>query len=197
MRGQVAVAAAGASEVDNKPGCPISWKCNKPAGVRELLGLGPPYYFNIVPRSEARSIWPPFLDHLFSLLSPLFFVRHDTTRAIFKHALLVGAFVSRADRVLTGACNPMVRPDPRLQAGATKYDVEWAQLEDPLGFKAEWGPTTTERRSPCFNQTQDGGECILDLDLVLTIFSPTCLGAPPAHARHMTRLAMVSIFVVC
>ena len=91
----------------------------------------------------------------------------------------------------------MVRPDPRLQAGATKYDVEWAQLEDPLGFKAEWGPTTTERRSPCFNQTQDGGECILDLDLVLTIFSPTCLGAPPAHARHMTRLAMVSIFVVC
>ena len=26
-------------------------------------------------------------------------------------------------------------------------------------FKAQWGPATAERRSPCFNQTQDGGEC--------------------------------------
>ena len=56
-----------------------TWKCNAPAGVRELLGLGPPYYFGIVPKSES---------------------------------------------------------------GATKYDVEWAQLEDPMGFKAKWGPTT-------------------------------------------------------
>ena len=63
--------------------------------MRELLGLGPPYYFEIVPRSE----------------------------------------------------------------GGGKYDVEWAQLEDPDGFAAEWGPTTAERRSPCFNQTQDNGEC--------------------------------------
>ena len=59
--------------------CPPTWKCNAPAGVRELLGLGPPYYFGIVPKSES---------------------------------------------------------------GATKYDVEWAQLEDPMGFKAKWGPTT-------------------------------------------------------
>ena len=80
---------------ENKPGCPLSWPCNKPAGVRELLGLGPPYYFEIVPRSE----------------------------------------------------------------GGSKYDVEWAQLEDPAGFAAQWGPTTAERRSPCFNQTQDNGEC--------------------------------------
>ena len=28
-----------------------------------------------------------------------------------------------------------------------------------MGFKAKWGPTTAERRSPCFNQTQDEGEC--------------------------------------
>lgn len=26
----------------NKPCCPLSWPCNKPVGVRELLGLGPP-----------------------------------------------------------------------------------------------------------------------------------------------------------
>jgi hypothetical protein len=80
----------------NKPGCPLVWPCNKPVGVRELLGLGPPYYFNIVPQSHT---------------------------------------------------------------GATKYDVEWAQLSDPMGFKAKFGPTTAERRSPCFNQTQDNGEC--------------------------------------
>ena len=79
----------------NKPGCPLSWPCNKPAGVRELLGLGPPYYFKIIPASET---------------------------------------------------------------GATKYDVEWQQLQDPLGFKATFGPTTAERRSPCFNQTMDSGE---------------------------------------
>jgi hypothetical protein len=80
----------------NKPGCPLSWPCNKPANVRELLGLGPPYYFGIVPYS---------------------------------------------------------------QTGATKYDTEWKELEDPMGFKAQFGPTTVERRSPCFNQTQDAGEC--------------------------------------
>ena len=33
----------------NKPGCPLSWPCSKPANVRELLGLGPPYYFGTSP----------------------------------------------------------------------------------------------------------------------------------------------------
>ena len=91
-----AIQPEGQQRSGNKPGCPIEWPCNKPAGVRELLGLGPPYYFGIVPKSEE---------------------------------------------------------------GATKYDVEWAQLDDPMGFLAPFGPTTAERRSPCFNQTQDSGEC--------------------------------------
>ena len=85
-----------ASEGPHPPGCPIEWACNKPADVRELLGLGPPYYFHLAPTSTT---------------------------------------------------------------GATKYDVEWKQLSDPQGFKAEFGPTTVERRSKCFNQTLDGGEC--------------------------------------
>ena len=47
--GPDATAAAGAGQqgraaAGNKPGCPLAWPCNKPAGVRELLGLGPPYY---------------------------------------------------------------------------------------------------------------------------------------------------------
>lgn len=89
----------GADEIlggSEKPGCPISWPCNTTANVRELLGLGPPYYFEIVPQSST---------------------------------------------------------------GPTKYDAEWKQLDDPMGFRAQFGPTTVERRSPCFNQTQDQGEC--------------------------------------
>ena len=34
---------------------------------------------------------------------------------------------------------------------AAKYALAFAQLDDPRGFGAKWGPTTTERRSPCFN----------------------------------------------
>lgn len=37
--------------------------------------------------------------------------------------------------------------------------MEWQSLKDVKGFKAEFGPTTVEQSSPCFNQTQDGGEC--------------------------------------
>jgi len=38
---------------------------------------------------------------------------------------------------------------PTDATGATKYDGMWAQLADPLGFKAAFGPTTTERWVTC------------------------------------------------
>jgi hypothetical protein len=98
----------------NTVGCPPKWQCDAVGagmnstshqrggaatplpGVRELLGLGPAYYFQIVPK--------------------------DT-------------------------------------AGA-KFDQMWQQLFDADGgFWAEWGPTTAERRHPCFNMSQDSGEC--------------------------------------
>lgn len=31
-----------------------SWECGKPVAVRELLGLGPPYYFGIIPSSDEQ-----------------------------------------------------------------------------------------------------------------------------------------------
>ena len=30
----------------------------------------------------------------------------------------------------------------------------WQQLSDPQGFRAKWGPRTTELRAPCYNYTQ-------------------------------------------
>ena len=32
-----------------------------------------------------------------------------------------------------------------------RYATAFAQLDDPQGFDAKWGPRTTERRSPCYN----------------------------------------------
>lgn len=33
------------------------------------------------------------------------------------------------------------------------YAAAWAQLRDPGGFAARWGPRTAERRHPCYNYT--------------------------------------------
>lgn len=74
------------------------WPCNHTVAVRELLGLGPAYYFKVPPIDA-------------SVTAP------------------------------------------------TKYDRMWLQLDDSEGFLAEWGPTTVERRHPCFNYTQDSSEC--------------------------------------
>lgn len=38
-------------------------------------------------------------------------------------------------------------------------DNAWAQLADPQGFRAPYGPTTTERRSPRFQLSYKGHEC--------------------------------------
>lgn len=38
-------------------------------------------------------------------------------------------------------------------------DAAWAQLLDPQGFKAPYGPTTVERRSPYFMKDADAGCC--------------------------------------
>jgi hypothetical protein len=38
-------------------------------------------------------------------------------------------------------------------------DAAWAQLADPCGFLATFGPTTTERRSPRFRLAYSGHEC--------------------------------------
>jgi hypothetical protein len=37
-----------AGHLDN---CPPKWNCNTTVDVRELLGLGPPYYFNLMPQN--------------------------------------------------------------------------------------------------------------------------------------------------
>lgn len=90
-----ATACAAAAVAGTPPRHSSSWECGQAVSVRELLGLGPPYYFGITPRS----------------------------------------------------------------ASGTQYDGMWAQLFDPEGFWADWGPTTVERRATCFNKTQDMGEC--------------------------------------
>ena len=75
-----------------------SWQCGRAVSVRELLGLGPAYYFGITPHSSDGS--------------------------------------------------------------ATKYDRMWGALfDEEEGFWGKFGPTTAERRSVCFNQSQDGAEC--------------------------------------
>jgi hypothetical protein len=44
--------------------------------------------------------------------------------------------------------------------GATKFDGMWKALfDDKDGFWAEYGPTTVERRSTCFNNSLDTKEC--------------------------------------
>eukprot|EP00935_MAST-01C_sp_MAST-1C-sp1_P001573 g1573.t1 len=74
-----------------------NWPCGKPVSVRELLGLGPAYYFGIVPESKS---------------------------------------------------------------GATKYDGMWQALfDEKAGFWGKYGPTTVERRSTCFNKSQDMEMC--------------------------------------
>ena len=39
------------------------------------------------------------------------------------------------------------------------YEAAWAQLTDPAGFAAPFGPTTVERRSPLFRVSYAGHEC--------------------------------------
>jgi hypothetical protein len=39
------------------------------------------------------------------------------------------------------------------------YDAAWAQLTDPEGFEAPFGPTTCERRSPDFKLLYQGDDC--------------------------------------
>ncbi|MFU8892911.1 MAG: MGH1-like glycoside hydrolase domain-containing protein [Luteolibacter sp.] len=45
-------------------------------------------------------------------------------------------------------------PDP-----GKGYEVAWQQLMDPKGFKAPFGPTTTEQRHPRFTLSYEGHEC--------------------------------------
>eukprot|EP01043_Picozoa_sp_COSAG02_P033927 COSAG02_NODE_2342_length_9101_cov_78.830038_8_plen_637_part_00 len=42
--------------------------------------------------------------------------------------------------------------------GYGHYAVMFRQLNDPSGFKAKWGLTTAERRSPCYNYTWQHGD---------------------------------------
>ncbi|WP_448808932.1 MGH1-like glycoside hydrolase domain-containing protein [Agromyces bauzanensis] len=42
------------------------------------------------------------------------------------------------------------------------HDAAWAQLLDPQGFKAPYGPTTVERRSPWFMHEAENGCCRWD-----------------------------------
>jgi hypothetical protein len=55
----------GVGHLDN---CPPKWNCNQTADVRELLGLGPPYYFNLPPQNATgatkfdgawQQLWDP------------------------------------------------------------------------------------------------------------------------------------------
>ena len=74
------------------------WQCGAAAPVRELLGLGPAYYFGMMPTAN--------------------------------------------------------------DGQATKYDGMWSALFDAkAGFWGKFGPTTVERRSVCFNVSQDSAEC--------------------------------------
>jgi len=54
------------ANLTNLPGCPPNWPCNKTVTVRELLGLGPAYYFSIVPKeangSKYEAMWPQLFD---------------------------------------------------------------------------------------------------------------------------------------
>ena len=52
-----------------------AWPCDQPVTVRELLGLGPPYYFGIVPKQEqVRSL-------SFAALHKLSYEYHSQSRA--------------------------------------------------------------------------------------------------------------------
>jgi hypothetical protein len=53
--------------VGNIHGCPPLWPCNQTVEVRELLGLSPPWYFGVVPQSEAgptkyEAAWAALFD---------------------------------------------------------------------------------------------------------------------------------------
>ena len=92
-----------------------SWQCGKAVTVRELLGLGPPFYFGIVPG----------------------------------------------------------------EATGTKFDTMWSALFDSKeGFWGDFGPTTVERASTCFNKSQDleasSASPLLVLTLVLTLVLIQC-----------------------
>ncbi len=57
-------------------------------------------------------------------------------------------------RELLGLAAPwywqLIPADPDMVAN---YSRAWAQLWDPQGFYAPWGPRTAERRHPCYNYT--------------------------------------------
>jgi hypothetical protein len=107
-----------------------SWECDKTVTVRELLGLGPPYFFGIPPAAAAP----------------------------------------------------------------TKFDSMWQALFDARdGFWGEWGPTTLERRSPCFNLTKNKEACSwagpswpFETSRVLTGLSNFLVDYPQAAAAGMT-----------
>jgi hypothetical protein len=117
------------------------WQCGAAVSVRELLGLGPAYYFGITPKAN--------------------------------------------------------------NSKATKYDGMWKALfDEDSGFWGKFGPTTSERRSVCFNMSQDSAECNwagpswpYETSRVLTGLANFLSDYPPAQAAaagmtptHFTKL---------
>jgi hypothetical protein len=55
-------------------------------------------------------------------------------------------------RELLGLATPWYfRLPPRTPQAVAAYAPAWAQLGDPAGFAAQWGPRTAERRHACYN----------------------------------------------
>jgi hypothetical protein len=78
----------------------------------------------------------------------------DPDASFYKHVPLGGAPI--ADREEIGYIPWYFHMAPPQHAAA------WAQLTDPQGFAAEYGPTTTERRSPWFMHDALAGCCRWD-----------------------------------
>ncbi len=79
----------------------------------------------------------------------------DEEAAFFKVAREAEGYRLAAVRELHGFTPWYVELPPR----GAGYERAWRELQDPRGFKAPYGPTTAEQRSPEFKLAYEGHEC--------------------------------------
>ena len=88
---------------------------------------------------------------------------------------------------------------PKTTEAVDKYAASFAELRDPEGFGARWGPRTCERRSPCYNFSTEaqcnwhGSSWPYETSKTLTGLANLLQGYPPqAHVSHDDFVALLA-----